>query len=101
MTEKRSPYDALAASSRAWAKRFSPAEARTRIEKHAILSHPAASAEHARIRALLAGAFHAEQRAECQTLLKASLRKQGYPMRPGTVEDVWMLEGLFDRLMDP
>jgi hypothetical protein len=100
MTKDRSAYEPLAASNRDWASLLDPLEARRRIEEHRLLTHPAASAEQVRIRALVAAPLHAEQRAECQTLLEEALRKQGYPMRPGSVEDVWMLEGLFDRLMD-
>ncbi|MBW8876247.1 MAG: hypothetical protein JF614_14875 [Acidobacteria bacterium] len=90
----------LRAANRSAAQTLTRAEAQARIENHPILNHPAAAEERKQILALLSGPFDRAAYARSQELLTAALQAQDYLLRPGTVEDVWILEGLFDRLLD-
>ncbi len=38
-------------------------------------------------------------RSHARELLREVLRAAAFPVRPGTVEDVWYLEGLIDRVL--
>ena len=83
------------------ARALSRGEARERIERNWILQHPASAKQREEIVALISGPFGQAEHARCLELLYAALKAQSYLLRPGTVEDVWALEGLINRLLDP
>lgn len=83
------------------ARRLSRAEAIDMLEKNVVLGHPACADQRREILALVAaGPLGPAERARCEELLDAALRAQSYLLRPGTVEEVWWIAGLLDRLSE-
>lgn len=95
-----SSFDDLREANRSAARTLTRAEAQARIEHSKLLSHPHAAEERRQILTLISGPFDRAAHARSLELLSAALQAQSYLLRPGTVEDVWILEGLFDRLLD-
>jgi hypothetical protein len=96
-----SSYDDLRKGHYDAARALARDEARDGIERNPILLHPASAQQRAEIVALISGPFGQAEHARSLELLRAALEAQSYLLRPGTVEDVWALEGLFNRLLDP
>ena len=71
------------------------------IEGDPIFRHPAAARQREEVLTLIAGRFDEAARDRCLELLQEAVAAQHYLVRPGTVEELWALEGLFDRLLKP
>lgn len=92
-------YDDLRAENRAAGRALSKADARRGIATCALLAAPGAEAMRAEVLALVDGPFDAAARARCDVLVDDAIRATGWLVRPGTVEELWYLEGLFDRFL--
>lgn len=82
-------------------RRRSRAEAIAEIEGFPLFRAPEAAGQRAELLELLQSPFDGQARARCGELTQEALRATGALVRPGTVEELWYLEGLFDRLLEP
>jgi len=94
-----SDYETLRQQTRLEARALPRAEALRRLEAASELSAPnAASLREELLRLARGPRLDATARQRCDTLLQEILRVSRYPVRPGSVEQIWYLEGLLDRL---
>lgn len=83
----------------AGARSLSRAEALNLLERNLVLGHPASVAQRREMLALvIGGPLGPAERTRCEELLKEAMRTQNYLLCPGTIEDIWWLEGILDRL---
>ena len=94
-------FEDLRAANRASARSLSKEEARRRIADHPLLSPPEASHIRSEILGFVDGAFDQPTRDRCDGLVTDAIAATKYLVRPGTVEEIWYLEGLLDRFLDP
>jgi hypothetical protein len=94
-------FDELRALGRADARKLPKEVARQKIGEHPLLSTPEAAHVRARILACLDGPFDQSARDQCDAMLRDAIAVTKHPVRPGTVEEIWYLEGLLDRFLDP
>lgn len=93
-----SSFDELRAQNRA-AGRVSKAEARRQIAE--FLGHSPAAEARAELLRALDGPIDASARARCEALVKEVVDAMGLLNRPGNVEQLWYLDGLMDRVLEP
>jgi hypothetical protein len=94
-----SNYETLRQEIRSRARALPRAEALRRLEAASELGNPrAASLREELLRLARGPRLDAAARQRCDTLLQEILKVSNYPVRPGSVEQIWYLEGLLDRL---
>lgn len=69
------------------------------IQRNAVLQHPAAARQRTEICAFTAHPVDHKTHDQLLQLLRNALAAREYLLRPGTVEEVWFIEGMFDRLL--
>jgi hypothetical protein len=89
-------FEELSESWRQAARSLSREEAVRRVALNARLAHPAAADIRARMLALL-DRPDPSARAQCAQLVQEMVAATGMLVRPGTVEELWELDGLLDR----
>lgn len=91
----------LEARTRRQAMALPRAEARARLAADPRLNHEAAVVFRDRLLALIDAPWTPATREQARDLVSQALAAQGFLARPGTIEDVWMIEGYLDRLSVP
>jgi hypothetical protein len=95
-------FEELAARNRDAGRALSREEAQRFLEANPLLTPPAAAVPSAALLRLIGGPpLSLAERQRAGELLREILTLSDYPLRPGTVEDVWYLEGVLDRLTEP
>jgi hypothetical protein len=94
-------WEAIEQANRSSGRAVSRETAYALITNHRIFAHPAAVHQRAMVVELLAHPLDQTGRAALDRLLNEALVAQGFLKRPETIDEIWHLEGLFDRMLQP
>lgn len=97
------PFDELRAQTRRSGQSLSRQEARARLFADPRVNHLQARPMREQLAALADAPAPWDQAAcaRAHALLREALAAQGFLARPGSVEEIWLLEGYLDRLAQP
>lgn len=94
-------FEEASAATRAAAEKLSRAEALARLSTTPHLTDPRATSGPLLLALASSPSFSLADRARCNDLHQLCIREVQMLVRPGTVEDLWYVDGLLDRLLRP